>query len=122
MKTRKLFWRLCRSRLKTARAKRAGNPALFLWPNGDTENGRDCSLVDNDVLVNELALPLYSFSSAGKIKIEGKDETKKRYGGKSPDLADAFILTFASSAAMAAGSGRWVSWNKPIEYRSAGIV
>ena len=92
------------------------------WAARDWFEARDCSLIDNDVLVNELALPLYSFSSAGKIKIEGKDETKKRYGGKSPDLADAFILTFASSAAMAAGSGRWVSWNKPIEYRSVGIV
>ncbi len=36
----------------------------------------------------------YNFTSNGKIKVEGKDEMKKR-GLESPNLADSFCLTFA---------------------------
>lgn len=55
----------------------------------------------DDRLIGELCLPTYSFTSGGKIKAESKDEVKKRTSrgagdlGKSPDLADAFLLTFA---------------------------
>ncbi|MGH6954705.1 MAG: terminase B [Alphaproteobacteria bacterium] len=45
-------------------------------------------------LVAELTAPTYGFTSAGKILVESKDEMKKR-GLRSPDLADAFVLTFA---------------------------
>lgn len=44
----------------------------------------------------ELATPTYSFDAANRIKLESKDEIKKRLaGGASPDLADALALTFA---------------------------
>ena len=33
----------------------------------------------------------------GKMHVEGKEETKRRTNGRSPDLADAFLLTFAMS-------------------------
>lgn len=48
----------------------------------------------DDGLIAELVGPKYGIASSGKIKVESKDEMKKR-GVRSPDLADAFILTFA---------------------------
>ncbi len=38
----------------------------------------------------------YKKDASGKIKIEPKDEMRKR-GIESPDIADAFALTFAKS-------------------------
>ena len=47
-------------------------------------------------LISELSIITYEFTVAGKIKVEGKKELKKRLGkkGKSPNLADALCLTF----------------------------
>jgi phage terminase large subunit len=64
---------------------------------------RDCRLPIDDELASELAAPLYKYTSTGKIKIESKDEMRKR-GIKSPDKADALALTMASSAASFSGS------------------
>jgi len=47
-----------------------------------------------DKLIEELSLPLYEYRQNGKIKVESKQELKKRLQ-RSPDLADAFMLTFA---------------------------
>jgi phage terminase large subunit len=58
-------------------------------------------------LRQELVSPTYKFTSNGKLQVEGKADMKKR-GLKSPDLADAFCLTFASSA-MRVG-GRYTKW------------
>lgn len=55
---------------------------------------RDCSLPDDGMLLGELVAPLYSFTSSGKMQVESKSDMKRR-GFKSPDLADAFVLTFA---------------------------
>jgi phage terminase large subunit len=55
---------------------------------------RDCKLADDDALVAELTGVRYNITSAGKIKVESKDEMKKR-GLRSCDLADAWCLTFA---------------------------
>lgn len=57
---------------------------------------KDCRLVKDETLVAELSLPKYAFTSNGKLKVESKDELKKRYP-RSPDVADAFCLTFAHS-------------------------
>lgn len=43
--------------------------------------------------IGELTLPTFRTTSTGKIKVESKDELKKR-GVKSPNRADAFLLTF----------------------------
>jgi hypothetical protein len=71
---------------------------------------RDCKMARDDVLIAELATVRYSFTSNGKIAIEGKDEIRKR-GLPSPDKADAFVLTFASDAIAgmygSAGSNKW---------------
>lgn len=49
-----------------------------------------------DVL-REAAVPLFSYSSRGQIKIEAKEDVKARSSGQSPDLADALAMTFAQA-------------------------
>lgn len=60
---------------------------------------QDVVLPNDPALTAELSAVQYSYTSSGKIRVETKDEMKKR-GARSPDLADAFCLTFAAS-------GRW---------------
>lgn len=45
-----------------------------------------------DGLKNELCIPTYKFNEKGKVKVESKDELKKR-GVRSPNRADAFLMT-----------------------------
>lgn len=47
-------------------------------------------------LIKELITPTYS-SEGGKIKVEKKDDIRKRLKGASPDFADALGMTFAIS-------------------------
>lgn len=76
---------------------------------------RDCRLPKDERLISELATVRYSFTSNGKIQIESKDEIRKR-GLPSPDLADAFVLTFASDAAVASYGVSYTSkWAKPLK-------
>jgi len=56
--------------------------------------GGSAVLPKDDALIAELTACKYKITSMGKVQIESKDELKKR-GLPSPDLADAFILTFA---------------------------
>ena len=53
--------------------------------------------IPNDVaLKQELATPIYWYDNVGRRVLESKDQIKKRLqGAGSPDLADAFALTFA---------------------------
>jgi hypothetical protein len=74
---------------------------------------KNCSLPDDSELLFELTAPSYSFKSDGKLQIEPKSDTRKRLG-RSPDLADALILTFAAPASVAGGMGMGVSWSKPM--------
>jgi antitoxin component of MazEF toxin-antitoxin module len=75
---------------------------------------RDCRMPKDEALIAELAAVRYSFTSNGKIQIEGKDELKKR-GLPSPDRADAFCLTFASDAVIGMyGSAASTKWNQPL--------
>lgn len=55
----------------------------------------DCSIPDDANLIQELTSPSYEITSSGKILVESKSDMKKR-GQRSPDIADAFILTFAA--------------------------
>ena len=55
---------------------------------------RNCAMPRDDALISELVAPTYDFTSAGKLQVESKKDMKKR-GLRSPDLADAFMLTFA---------------------------
>ncbi|MBU9552834.1 DEAD/DEAH box helicase family protein [Burkholderia multivorans] len=83
---------------------------------------RAVRLPADNQLKAELATIRYQFQSTGKIKIESKDEIKKR-GVRSPDLADAFVLTFASDAATA-GSAWAYNWNskKPLRRNIPRVV
>lgn len=49
-------------------------------------------------LFDELVDRRWSITPAKKIKVESKDEYKKRTGGKSPDKSDSLALAFARSA------------------------
>ena len=78
---------------------------------------RMCSLAGDTQLAAELGWPRYGYTSSGKLKIETKDETRKRQtSGKSPDLADAFILTFAATAVSALyGTAGSTTWKEPLQ-------
>jgi phage terminase large subunit len=52
------------------------------------------TMPQDEALVSELVAPTYRFESTGKLKVESKDDMKKR-GIKSPNRADALCLTFA---------------------------
>ena len=82
---------------------------------------RHCRIPRDERLMFELCSPRYSFESSGKIRMETKDEMKKRIGHRgSPDFADAFVLTFAGNAATHAGlSG---GWQKPLMRNIPGII
>jgi phage terminase large subunit len=51
-------------------------------------------MCDDGALIKELSAVGYTYQSGGKLKAEDKDKLKER-GQRSPDLADAFVLTFA---------------------------
>ena len=55
----------------------------------------DCTIPDDANLIQELTSPSYQITSSGKLLVESKADMKKR-GQRSPDIADAFILTFAA--------------------------
>src|SRR5215467_2174516 len=66
-----------------------------LWFKGrEWFQDRACSMPKDDALIAELTAPTYAFTSTGKMVVESKADMKKR-GMRSPDLADAFLLTFA---------------------------
>ncbi len=56
---------------------------------------RDCAIPDDPALISELTALTYDFTSAGKLIVESKKDAKKR-GLRSPDIADAFVLSFAA--------------------------
>ena len=65
-----------------------------------------------DALIAELTTPTYVFASSGKMVVESKADTKKR-GIRSPDLADAFLITFART------EKRKERYRPPVRKRSA---
>jgi phage terminase large subunit len=91
-------------------------------PSCDGGCGRECL---HEVLADELLHPRYGYTSTGKMLVEPKDSMKKR-GIRSPNVADAFVLTFASEpTTLFHGSGNdrsWSSsWNEPIK-RNLSVV
>ena len=67
-----------------------------LWFRGfEWFNSREVKIPDQPDLIAELSAPTYEHTSTGKLKVESKDEIKERLLF-SPDLADAFLLTFAA--------------------------
>jgi phage terminase large subunit len=56
--------------------------------------GSGAVIPDHSDLRKDLLAPGYEFDHSGRLKIESKEDLKKR-GLKSTDLADALALTFA---------------------------
>lgn len=75
---------------------------------------------EDDELIAELTAPRYAFMSNGKIKVESKEQMKKR-GHSSPDRADAFCLTFSGKGAFASSNKNY-KWNRPIETDTKWVV
>ena len=91
-----------------------------LWAKGrEFIEALDCKL-PNDEGFLELAMPRYTFKSNGEMKIESKQDFKKRLGF-SPDFADSFLLTLAAGTLMGAG-GRRSDWSKPVKRNLKGVV
>ena len=82
---------------------------------------RDCSMPDQEELIHELVSARFNILSSGKFKAEGKDQMKKR-GLRSPDLADAFILTFASQAVRASGSVSAFGYSGELNYGNSSWI
>ena len=76
---------------------------------------KDCTLPDQEELINELTSVRYEILSSGKFKVESKDQLKKR-GFRSPDIADSLMLTFASNAVRASGNNKGYKFNQKIDY------
>ena len=84
-----------------------------LWFKGrDWFQERLGAIPQDDALIAELTAPTYTFTSTGKMVVESKADMKKR-GMRSPDLADAFLLTFAC------GERRRERYRKPVRRCSA---
>jgi hypothetical protein len=82
---------------------------------------RGVKLPKDETLRHELVAPRYNFTSSGKVVVESKDSMKKR-GMRSPDLADALCLTFASNAALVGGRGTAWQTGKPLRRGISGVV
>jgi len=55
----------------------------------------DVSTMDDaDTTIAELCQPLYDIDPKGRIRVEPKDDIRARTGGRSPDHADAWLLSF----------------------------
>jgi len=54
---------------------------------------RNCQIPDHAEFISEISDVTYEVDPGGKVVVEPKDKMKERVG-KSPDLADAFVLTF----------------------------
>jgi hypothetical protein len=66
------------------------------WRLREWFESRKCKIPNDRALISELTVTKYRVLSSGKVQVESKDDMKKRLAGKSPDLADALMLTFAA--------------------------
>ena len=52
------------------------------------------SIPNDPQLISELSAPLFFYRDNGKLKIESKEDMRKR-GVSSPNMADAVVISFA---------------------------
>jgi phage terminase large subunit len=85
---------------------------------------RAVSIAGDRKLLSELVGVRYKFHSSGKKAVESKEELRKRSKERrSPDIADAVMMTFAGTAISALhGSANSFSWNQPLPYRAPNLV
>lgn len=116
-------------------AGRSGFPRLrdeLWWKGREWLQKKDCALGGttadkvrwkDEKLGAELARPTYIDLPSGKIQVEPKKHTKKRTKTRSPNRADAFLLTLASEAITASGEAAVpLSLQQPIQRKIKGIV
>jgi len=84
---------------------------------------RDCKIPMDEALAEELLATRFNYTTSGKIKIESKDEMRKR-GLRSPDNADAFALCMASDAitALRGNVSHHHKWSQPIRRNMQGVA
>ena len=83
---------------------------------------RKVKLPYHEKLVEELLAIRYTYTPTGKIKIESKDDLKKRLL-KSPDHADSLMLTFYGDMMLASGGTKNAyQWNQPIRRNLQGVA
>jgi hypothetical protein len=93
------------------------------WKAREWFQKRDCHICGDKALAREIVRPTYKPTDNAKIKVESKRDTKKRTRSKSPNRADAFILTLAGDAITASGTdAQPMSWKEPLKREIKGIV
>ena len=93
----------------------------LFWLCREWFEARDCHIPDDGTLMAELSGIRYKYLSTGKLKVESKDEMKRR-GQRSPDVADAFVLTFAGQGAVAGGYSRGYNHNRTLKPKNSWVV
>jgi hypothetical protein len=93
----------------------------LFWHCREWFEARDCKIPQDDTLISELSGIRYKYLSTGKLKVESKDEMKRR-GQRSPDVADAFVLTFAGQGAVAGGYSRGYNSNRSLKPKTNWVV
>jgi len=93
----------------------------LFWACREWFEARDCKIPLDDTLIAELTGVRYKYLSTGKLKVESKDEMKRR-GQRSPDVADAFVLSFAGQGAVAGGYSRGYNHNRSLKPKTNWVV
>jgi phage terminase large subunit len=93
----------------------------LFWSCREWFEARDCHIPDDGTLMAELSGIRYKYLSTGKLKVESKDEMKRR-GQRSPDVADAFVLTFSGQGAVAGGYSRGYNHNRTLKPKNSWVV
>jgi hypothetical protein len=93
----------------------------LFWAAREWFEARDCHIPDDGTLMAELSGIRYKYLSTGKLKVESKDEMKRR-GQRSPDVADAFVLTFSGQGAVAGGYSRGYNHNRTLKPKNSWVV
>ncbi len=93
----------------------------LFWSAREWFEARDVKIPSDDTLIAELTGIRYKYLSTGKLKVESKDEMKRR-GQRSPDVADAFVLSFAQQGALAGGYSRGYNHNRSLKPKTNWVV
>jgi len=93
----------------------------LFWNAREWFEARDCHVPQDDTLIAEITGIRYKYLSSGKLKVESKDEMKRR-GQRSPDVADAFVLTFAGQGAVAGGYSKGYNSNRSLKPNTNWVV
>ena len=93
----------------------------LFWAAREWFEARDVKIPQDDTLIAEITGVRYKYLSTGKLKVESKDEMKRR-GQRSPDVADAFVLTFAGQGAVAGGYSSGYNHNRSLKPKNSWVV